>query len=88
MPKINDSIRNIDNVICRHLDNIEDSFRGAISQLNWLVVLGHHFNLGIQQMQEDLQHEKGRVFKVSLILMYLREALFKKEFRQAMLYHR
>ena len=32
MPTIDDSIRKIDNVICRHLDNIEDSSRGAISQ--------------------------------------------------------
>ena len=32
MPKIDDSIRKIDNVICRHLDNIESSSRGAISQ--------------------------------------------------------
>ena len=32
MPSIDDSIRRIDNVICRHLDNIENSSRGAISQ--------------------------------------------------------
>ena len=32
MQKIDDSIRKIDNVICRHLDNIETSSRGAISQ--------------------------------------------------------
>lgn len=32
MPKIDDSIRKIDSVICRHLDSIEGSSRGAISQ--------------------------------------------------------
>lgn len=32
MPTIDDSIRKIDNVICRHLDNIDGSSRGAISQ--------------------------------------------------------
>lgn len=32
MPSIDDSIKKIDNVICRHLDNIENSSRGAISQ--------------------------------------------------------
>jgi len=32
MPSIDDSIRNIDNVICRHLDSIGDSSRGVISQ--------------------------------------------------------
>ncbi len=32
MPSIDDSIRKIDNVICRHLDEIDGSSRGAISQ--------------------------------------------------------
>lgn len=32
MPTIDDSIKRIDSVICRHLDEIEDSSRGAISQ--------------------------------------------------------
>lgn len=32
MPTIDDSIKKIDNVICRHLDEIESSSRGAISQ--------------------------------------------------------
>src|SRR5574344_2114723 len=32
MPTIDDSIKKIDNVICRHLDEIENSSRGAISQ--------------------------------------------------------
>ena len=32
MPTINDSIKKIDSVICRHLDEIEDSSRGVISQ--------------------------------------------------------
>lgn len=32
MPTINESIERIDNVICRHLDEIEDTSRGAISQ--------------------------------------------------------
>ena len=32
MPSINESIRKIDNVICRHLDEIENNSRGAISQ--------------------------------------------------------
>lgn len=32
MPTIDDSIRKIDRVICKHLDEIEDTSRGAISQ--------------------------------------------------------
>lgn len=32
MPSINESIQRIDSIICRHLDNIGDSTRGAISQ--------------------------------------------------------
>lgn len=32
MPTIDNSIKKIDNVICRHLDEIDDSSRGAISQ--------------------------------------------------------
>ena len=32
MPTIDNSIKKIDSVICRHLDEIEDSSRGAISQ--------------------------------------------------------
>ena len=32
MPSIDESIRKIDNVICRHLDEIESNSRGAISQ--------------------------------------------------------
>lgn len=32
MPSIDESIRKIDNVICRHLDEIENNSRGAISQ--------------------------------------------------------
>ena len=32
MPTIDENIRRIDNVICRHLDNIEGSSRGTISQ--------------------------------------------------------
>ena len=32
MPRIDDIIHRIDDVICRHLDSIEDSTRGAISQ--------------------------------------------------------
>ena len=30
MPSIDESIRKIDNVICRHLDEIENNSRGAI----------------------------------------------------------
>lgn len=32
MPSLDESIRKIDNVICRHLDEIENNSRGAISQ--------------------------------------------------------
>lgn len=32
MPTIDESIKKIDNVICRHLDEIENNSRGAISQ--------------------------------------------------------
>lgn len=32
MPTIDDRIKTIDNKICRHLDDIDNSSRGAISQ--------------------------------------------------------
>ena len=32
MPSIDESIKKIDSVICRHLDEIENNSRGAISQ--------------------------------------------------------
>ena len=32
MPTIDESIKKIDSVICRHFDEIENSSRGAISQ--------------------------------------------------------
>jgi len=47
MPTIDNSIKKIDNVICRHLDEIEDSSRGAISQdiLEQLIKFVNHVML-------------------------------------------
>lgn len=47
MPSIDESIRKIDNVICRHLDEIENNSRGAISQdiLEQLIKFVNHIML-------------------------------------------
>ena len=47
MPTIDESIKRIDSVICRHLDEIEDNSRGAISQdiLEQLIKFVNHIML-------------------------------------------
>lgn len=57
MPRLDDSIRRIDNVICRHLDNIEDSSRGAISQdiLEQLMKFVNHIMLKFYSNGTDIE---------------------------------
>lgn len=64
MPKIDDSIRRIDNVICRHLDSIENSTRGAISQdileqltklVKFIMLKFYSDGKEIEQNKENLQ---------------------------------
>lgn len=57
MPRIDDSIRRIDNVICRHLDSIEDSTRGAISQdiLEQLMKFVNHIMLKFYSNGTDIE---------------------------------
>ena len=56
MPSIDDSIRKIDNAICRHLDNIENSSRGVISQdiLEQLMKFVNHIMLKFYANGSDI----------------------------------
>lgn len=65
MPTIDDSIRKIDNVICRHLDNIEDSSRGAISQdiLEQLMKLVNHIMLKFYANGIDISISEENIAK-------------------------
>ncbi len=65
MPTIDDSIRKIDNVICRHLDNIEDSSRGAISQdiLEQLMKLVNHIMLKFYANGRDIAISEENIAK-------------------------
>lgn len=65
MPTIDDSIRKIDNVICRHLDNIEDSSRGAISQdiLEQLMKLVNHIMLKFYANGRDISISDENIAK-------------------------
>lgn len=65
MPTIDDSIRKIDNVICRHLDNIEDSSRGAISQdiLEQLMKLVNHIMLKFYDNGRDISISEENIAK-------------------------
>ena len=65
MPTIDDFIRKIDNVICRHLDNIEDSSRGAISQdiLEQLMKLVNHIMLKFYANGEDIVISEENIAK-------------------------
>ena len=67
MPTIDDSIRKIDNVICRHLDNIEDSSRGAISQdiLEQLMKLVNHIMLKFYANGRDISINEENIYKTS-----------------------
>jgi len=65
MPTIDDSIRKTDNVICRHLDNIEDSSRGAISQdiLEQLMKLVNHIMLKFYANGTDISISEENIAK-------------------------
>lgn len=65
MPSIDDSIRKIDNVICRHLDSIEDSSRGAISQdiLEQLMKFVNHIMLKFYANGSDIHIDEENIEK-------------------------
>lgn len=65
MPTIDDSIRRIDNVICRHLDNIENTSRGAISQdiLEQLMKLVNHIMLKFYANGKDISINEENIAK-------------------------
>lgn len=68
MSRIDDSIRRIDNVICRHLDNIQDSSRGAVSQdiLEQLIKLVNHIMLKFYaQGNEDIPINEDTIAKAT-----------------------
>lgn len=65
MPSIDDSIRRIDNVICRHLDNVEGSSRGAISQdiLEQLMKFVNHIILKFYANGSDIPVNEENIAK-------------------------
>ena len=67
MPKIDDSIRKIDSVICRHLDSIEDSSRGAISQdiLEQLMKFVNHIMLKFYANGSDIEVNEENIAKAT-----------------------
>ncbi len=67
MPSIDDSIRKIDNVICRHLDNIENSSRGAISQdiLEQLMKFVNHVMLKFYANGSDIPINNENIAKAA-----------------------
>ena len=67
MPSIDDSIRKIDNVICRHLDEIEDSSRGAISQdiLEQLMKFVNHIMLKFYAKGSDIPATDENIIKAA-----------------------
>ena len=67
MPRIDDSIRRIDNVICRHLDSIEDSSRGAISQdiLEQLMKFVNHIMLKFYSNGTDIEITEENIEKAA-----------------------
>lgn len=67
MPRIDDSIRRIDNVICRHLDSIEDSTRGAISQdiLEQLMKFVNHIMLKFYSNGTDIEITEENIEKAA-----------------------
>lgn len=67
MPTIDDSIRKIDNVICRHLDNIEESSRGAISQdiLEQLTKFVNHIMLKFYANGSDIEINEENMNKAA-----------------------
>lgn len=67
MPRIDDSINRIDNVICRHLDSIEDSSRGAISQdiLEQLMKFVNHIMLKFYSNGTDIEITEENIEKAA-----------------------
>ena len=67
MPNIDDSIRKIDNVICRHLDSIEDSSRGAISQdiLEQLTKFVNHILLKFYANGSEIEINEENIAKAA-----------------------
>ena len=67
MPKIDDSIRKIDSVICRHLDSIEDSSRGAISQdiLEQLMKFVNHIMLKFYANGSEIEVNEENIDKAA-----------------------
>ena len=67
MPTIDDSIRRIDNVICRHLDNIDGSSRGAISQdiLEQLTKFTNYIMLKFYANGKDIAITEENVIKAT-----------------------
>lgn len=67
MPSIDDSIRRIDTVICRHLDNIENSSRGAISQdiLEQLMKFVNHVMLKFYANGSDIPINDENIAKAA-----------------------
>lgn len=67
MPSIDDSIRRIDAVICRHLDNIENSSRGAISQdiLEQLMKFVNHVMLKFYANGSDIPINDANIAKAA-----------------------
>ena len=67
MPTIDDSIRKIDNVICRHLDEIEDTSRGAISQdiLEQLTKFVNHIMLKFYANGRDIDINEENIAKAT-----------------------
>jgi len=65
MPTIDDSIRKIDRVICRHLDEIEDTSRGAISQdiLEQLMKFVNHVMLKFYANGRDIVISEENISK-------------------------
>ena len=65
MPSLDDSIRRIDDVICRHLDNIENSSRGAISQdiLEQLTKFTEHIMLKFYANGSNLRSSEENITK-------------------------
>lgn len=67
MPTIDETIRRIDNVICRHLDNIEGSSRGAISQdiLEQLMKFVNHIMLKFYADGKDIPVNEENITKAT-----------------------
>ena len=65
MPNIDDSIRKIDHVICRHLDNINGSSRGTISQdiLEQLMKFINHIMLKFYGNGQDIPMNEENLVK-------------------------